>query len=89
MRTGPSPESGPTRFPARWQGKEGYAVVTETVVGWARGDINKEEAREMDWTLRIGEVHVSFGAFLFYPLFPVLVPSFQFYPWDYAGPDAD
>lgn len=59
VRTGPSPESGPTRFPARFQGKEGYAVVTGPVVGWAKGNVNKEEEREMDWTLRIGEVHVS------------------------------
>lgn len=79
VRTGPSPESGPTRFPARWQGKEGYAVVTGPVVGWARGDINKEEEREMDWTLSIGEVHVSFGVVLFYScLFPV--PMFLFLP---------
>lgn len=77
VRTGPSPESGPTRFPARFQGKEGYAVVTGPVVGWARGNVNEEEESEMDWTLRIGEVHVSFGVFLFssslfsVPMFPI------------------
>jgi hypothetical protein len=65
VRTGPSPESGPTRFPARWQGKEGYAVVTGSMVGWVKGDVDKdggERGTEMEWTLRIGEVHVSFDS---------------------------
>jgi len=42
-------------------------------VGWVKGDVDKdggEGGREMEWTLRIGEVHVSFGAFLFCPPFP-------------------
>lgn len=72
VRTGPSPESGPTRFPARWQGKEGYAVVTGPTVGWVKGAIDKdgtEGGKEMEWTLRIGEVHVSFGVFFSHLLF--------------------
>ncbi|KAK1833660.1 hypothetical protein QBC39DRAFT_44910 [Podospora conica] len=55
VRTGSSPESGPTRFPARWQGKKGYAVVDGGVVGWVSGDVDK--GKEVEWELRIGGVN--------------------------------
>ncbi|KAM7212518.1 Protein of unknown function (DUF3292) domain containing protein [Rhypophila decipiens] len=75
VRTGPLPAkcTGPVRFPARRDGKRGYAVihygeareVDEAVLGWVSGDVPDEgdmdkignESDKMDWKIDIGDIY--------------------------------
>jgi hypothetical protein len=47
--------SGPTSFPARFQGKKGHVFITTTALSWTAASEDVDPV----WTVEIADIHVS------------------------------